>query len=242
MKLPTTINLNLISPQQPIPKPEIKVIPTRISLPRRNHPDANTSLRLVDFGHRGSHSQGSKAVIKGDAVLNMIFFEADSFSTIRNSDGLADRVYRGGSGGAFESCARYREGTVIAVMNAKILKPFQVIFISLFVTRLLIIYALLSKRGKDKPHPTDNVLALTPENASSIAIIGQSKDLGKCHAVKRDGKQCGSWCDLRVNEVCEYHIQRAVQSRRALRPEFSAGSGSFRFFRILTSIITFIIR
>ncbi|KAF9504145.1 hypothetical protein BS47DRAFT_1369002 [Hydnum rufescens UP504] len=144
------------------------------------------TLKLVDFGRTGSDSQSSKAVIKGGAVLNLILFEADSYSTIRNFDGLSDRVYRGGSGGAFEACANFRQGTVIAILNSKILKPFQ--------------------KGAAKPHPTDNVLALTPENASSIVIIGQSRDLGTCHALKRDGKHCGSWCDLR-NEWDGIHVR-----------------------------------
>lgn len=180
------------------------------------------TLKLVDFGHRSADSQASKAVIKGDALLNMILFEADSYSTLKDSTGLSDRVYRGGSGGAFEACAKLREGTVIAVMNAKILKPFQVCF-SIKRSFIPILSHTLSQKGTNKPHPTDNVLALTPENAQSIIIIGESLDLGKCPVEKRDGKKCGSWCDRRVSDVCEYHIQRAVQSRRAARPEFSAG-------------------
>ena len=68
-----------------------------------------------------------------------------------------------------------------------------------------------------------NVLALTPESADSVAIIGTASDLGMCGVVKRDGKPCGSWCDKRVSDVCDYHIQHAVQRRRAARPEFSTG-------------------
>jgi hypothetical protein len=45
-----------------------------------------------------------------------------------------------------------------------------------------------------------------------------------CGVVKRDGKPCGSWFDKRVSDVCEYHVQHAVQRCRAGRPEFSAGS------------------
>ena len=78
------------------------------------------------------------------------------------------------------------------------------------------------QRGKDKPHPTDNVLALTPENEESITVIGTSQDLGKCPALKRDGTKCGSWCDKRISDVCDYHIQKAIQSRLASRPEFSS--------------------
>lgn len=68
-----------------------------------------------------------------------------------------------------------------------------------------------------------NILALTPESAASVAIIGTARDLGMCGVVKRDGKPCGSWFDKRVSDVCEYHVQHAVQRCRAGRPEFSAG-------------------
>lgn len=44
-----------------------------------------------------------------------------------------------------------------------------------------------------------------------------------CAVVKRDGKICGGWCDKRVSEVCEWHVQNAVERRRAARPEFSIG-------------------
>ncbi|KAJ7799774.1 hypothetical protein B0H14DRAFT_3114040 [Mycena olivaceomarginata] len=74
-------------------------------------------------------------------------------------------------------------------------------------------------RSNDTPHPTTNVLAITPESASSILVIGRAKDLGLCVAVKRDGKVCKSWCDTRVSDVCEWHLQHAVEQRRANRPE-----------------------
>jgi minichromosome maintenance protein 10 len=54
-------------------------------------------------------------------------------------------------------------------------------------------------------------------------VIGRSRDLGMCTVRKQDGKVCGSWCDKRVSEVCDYHVQNAVQRRRAARPEFSIG-------------------
>jgi minichromosome maintenance protein 10 len=97
---------------------------------KKNSGKKYLSLRLVDFGHRSRRSSASsKEIIRGDALLNMLLFEADSFSTA-GGDGRSERVYRGGSGGAFEACAKFREGTVIAIMNPKILKPFQVCFVS----------------------------------------------------------------------------------------------------------------
>ena len=58
-----------------------------------------------------------------------------------------------------------------------------------------------------------------------------------CAVVKADGKVCGAWCDKRVVEgradnksgVCEYHLERAVQRRRAGRNEFAAGYVFFLF-------------
>ncbi|CAE6453789.1 unnamed protein product [Rhizoctonia solani] len=170
-------------------------------------------LLLVDFGHRASEGQPtSKEQTKGDALLSMLLFEADS---ARTEEGQATKsngrgvTYKGGSGGAFETCAKLREGAVLAILNPRILKPFQ--------------------RSSGNPHPRDNALAITPENAESIAVLGYSRDLGSCRAIKRDGNPCRSWCDKRISDVCEYHIQDAVKSKRAARPEFSAGQVTSNF-------------
>ncbi|CAE6461721.1 unnamed protein product [Rhizoctonia solani] len=170
-------------------------------------------LLLVDFGYRASEDKEKptpKEQTKGDALLNMILFEADS---ARTEDGQATKgkgkgvTYKGGSGGAFEACAKLREGAVLAILNPRVLKPFQ--------------------RNTGNPHPRDNALAITPESAESIAVLGYSRDLGSCRAIKRDGNTCSSWCDKRISDVCEYHIQDAIKSKRAARPEFSAGTMNF---------------
>lgn len=87
-------------------------------------------LLLVDFGHRASDGKPNpKEQTKGDALLSMLLFESDS---ARTEDGKIakgkskDLVYKGGSGGAFEECAKLREGAVLAILNPRILKPFQV--------------------------------------------------------------------------------------------------------------------
>ncbi|KAA1474170.1 hypothetical protein DENSPDRAFT_803680 [Dentipellis sp. KUC8613] len=164
------------------------------------------NLKLIDFGARSKTSaSGGKAVIRGDAFLALLLFESDTFDTVKRDDGSKEKIYKGGSRGAFEAMAKLREGTVVALLNPRILKPFQA-------------------KSTGAPHPTNNILALTPESASAMAIIGQARDLGMCTAVKRDGKRCGSWCDKRVSDVCEYHIQQAVQHRRSGRAEFSIGT------------------
>ena len=57
-----------------------------------------------------------------------------------------------------------------------------------------------------------------------------------CTVRRQDGKVCGSWCDKRVRDVCDYHVQNAVQRRRAARPEFSVGYiYLFLFVKVLTN-------
>ncbi|PPQ80327.1 hypothetical protein CVT25_003609 [Psilocybe cyanescens] len=166
------------------------------------------NLRLVDFGARSgptSSATGGTSTIRGDAFLTLLLFESDGFDLIPRDDGRKpDKLYRGGSRGAFEHLMDVKEGDVIALLNPKILKPFQ--------------------RSNDSPHPVNNVLALTAESASSIMVLGRARDLGMCTVRKQDGKICGSWCDKRLSDVCDYHVQNAVQRRRAARPEFSVGT------------------
>ena len=82
-------------------------------------------FRLVDFGTPTADKSGAT---RGDAMLNMLFFEASSVSEIKEEESKSrgKKVYKGGSGGAFEASAKYREGAVIAVLNPVVLRPFQV--------------------------------------------------------------------------------------------------------------------
>ncbi|KAG6828018.1 hypothetical protein H0H92_009644 [Tricholoma furcatifolium] len=166
------------------------------------------NFKLIDFGSRSrssSSATGGKTVIRGDAFLSLLLFESDSFDLV-SEDGVSKprKVYKGGSRGAFESMSKVKEGDVIALLNPRILKPYQ--------------------RSNDNPHPVTNILAVTPENASSIITIGRARDLGMCAVLKRDNSVCGSWVDKRVSDVCEYHVQHAVERRRAGRAEFSIGT------------------
>ncbi|KAF5326425.1 hypothetical protein D9611_001046 [Ephemerocybe angulata] len=172
------------------------------------------NMKLIDFGARTkSSATGGKAVVRGDAFLSLLLFEAESVDLVDSGGKRPEKVYRGGSKGAFESLEKLKEGDVIALLNPRILKPYQI----------------TNKNGiqksSDKPHPVDNILAVTPECASSIVVLGRARDLGMCAVKKKDGSVCGSWVDKRLSDVCEYHVQNAVQHRRAARPEFTAGTG-----------------
>ncbi|EJU00220.1 hypothetical protein DACRYDRAFT_117278 [Dacryopinax primogenitus] len=168
------------------------------------------TLKLVDFGNKpagggtGSTKGGSS---RGDAMLCLLLFEANQVREEPDEEG-GNKVYKGGSGGAFELwAATLREGSVVALLNPRILRPFQ--------------------GGDNRPHRTDNILALTPSTEESVVVLGQSLDLARCAARRKDGSQCNGWCDRRANDVCEYHIQQRVKTLRAARPEFAVGTSGF---------------
>ncbi|KAG8980312.1 hypothetical protein FRB90_007678, partial [Tulasnella sp. 427] len=171
-----------------------------------NGPKKYVRLQLVDFGHKGR----GNGTASGDALLSMLLFEADIASVPpKDEDGVARgaTIYKGGSGGAFEeSLPHLREGAVIAILNPRVMRPYQ------------------GKGTNQTPHPTSNILGVTPTNHDCISIIGYSKDLGMCQVKRKDGKPCKSWCDKRRSDVCEYHLLNAVKTGRTNRPEFAAGT------------------
>lgn len=86
------------------------------------------NFKLIDFGARSkSSASGSQAVIRGDAFLTLLLFEADGYDLLQmEGDKKPRKLYKGGSRGAFETMAKVKEGDVIALLNPKVLKPFQV--------------------------------------------------------------------------------------------------------------------
>ncbi|KIJ64274.1 hypothetical protein HYDPIDRAFT_154647 [Hydnomerulius pinastri MD-312] len=179
--------------------------PKNASGPTKPHGKKYVNMKLIDFGARSrSSASGGKATLRGDAFLSLLLFESDGFDKVSEEDGSVRKIYHGGSKGAFEAMSKLKEGDIIALLNPRALKPHQ--------------------RNDKNPHPVDNILAVTPESANSIAIIGRAQDLGMCKVIKRDGKPCGSWTDKRVSDVCEWHLTNAVQRQRAGRAEFTAGT------------------
>jgi len=88
------------------------------------------NIKLIDFGARSrssSSATGGKAIIRGDAFLSLLLFESDGFDLVtEEGQNKPRKVYKGGSRGAFESMAKLKEGDVIALLNPRILKPYQV--------------------------------------------------------------------------------------------------------------------
>lgn len=100
--------------------------------PKEEAPKASgkkyVNLKLIDFGCRshGGSADSGKAKIRGDAFLSLLLFESDTCDVVMKEGGKKEKVYRGGSRGAFERMSKLREGAVVAFLNPKILKPFQV--------------------------------------------------------------------------------------------------------------------
>jgi minichromosome maintenance protein 10 len=85
------------------------------------------NLKLVDFGCRSkSPASAGKSFIRGDALLSLLLFESDRVEEVERDDGRKEKIYRGGSRGAFERMSKLKEGAVVALLNPRIFKPFQV--------------------------------------------------------------------------------------------------------------------
>lgn len=202
-----------------------------------NHDDLTESLRQDDEAQQSIHAtefsqqarprkrkhfvnlklidMSSKTISRsGSGFLNMLLFEAEEeiLTKTVNGDGVpvSKKTYRGGSGGAYEKFWKEQPGTLMAILNPKVLKS----------------------RSYGTSGNSSSILSITPETADSVIVIGRAKDLGNCTARRLDtGKECGNWCDMRYlggpddeNEtkslaICEYHLQRQVSKARAGRAE-----------------------
>jgi hypothetical protein len=97
-----------------------------INKPEKSFGKKYVNLKLIDFG-RSSSTIGGASVIRGNVFLTLLLFESDGFDLIPREDGMKpEKIYKGGSRGAFEHLTNVKEGDVIALLNPKILKPFQV--------------------------------------------------------------------------------------------------------------------
>lgn len=98
-----------------------------VNEPEKSFGKKYVNLKLIDFGARSSSTIGGTSTIRGDAFLRLLLFESDGFDLIARGDGMRpEKLYKGGSRGAFENLTDVKEGDVIALLNPKILKPFQV--------------------------------------------------------------------------------------------------------------------
>ncbi len=65
------------------------------------------NMTLIDFGAGGGGNGSKKGASRGDAVLSLLLFESDTYDTVSRGDGLLpEKIYKGGSRGAFETMAK----------------------------------------------------------------------------------------------------------------------------------------
>ncbi|KAI4093719.1 MAG: hypothetical protein LQ339_007622 [Xanthoria mediterranea] len=104
---------------------------------------------------------------------------------------------------AFTRFRKITPGTVVAILNPAIMPP--------------------------PPHnPHNNRFSLTLSSSDdTILEIGTSRDLGWCSSVKRDGKQCDAWIDMRHTSFCEFHVDTQVEKTRRGRMEVNGMSVPF---------------
>lgn len=90
-------------------------------------------------------------------------------------------------------------GTLIAVLNPDIMPP----------------------RTRD----TGKFSLKLTSSDDTILELGTARDLDFCHAVKKDGKECGSWIDSRKTEYCEWHLQNEINKTKRARGEVNSMVG-----------------
>ncbi|KAJ7353201.1 hypothetical protein DFH08DRAFT_956279 [Mycena albidolilacea] len=123
--------------------------------------------------HKGKTKAPPKPSGKKFINIKLVDFGAPARSASsatggKTEEGRPKKVYRGGSHGTFEQMCDLKATWVHCSTPG---------FSSYF-----------RFWSNDTPHPATNILAITPESASSILVIRRAKDLGLCIAVKRDGK------------------------------------------------------
>lgn len=98
---------------------------------------------------------------------------------------------------------RLSPGTVVAILNPGIMPP---------------------KKGREDT----GAFSLTLHSADDTVLeIGSSRDLGFCNAIKKDGKECGTWVNGSKTEICEFHLNLQISKAQASRMGVNAGSNGF---------------
>ena len=90
---------------------------------RRRGPRKYINLKLCALPPRSKTISGPS----GDALLQLLLFEADAVvRTDPGEEGEVRRSYRGGSGGAYERWCNLSVGSVVAILNPRVLRPLKV--------------------------------------------------------------------------------------------------------------------
>ncbi len=188
-----------------------------------NRPRKFVVLKLVDLGVNSTQGDGEGSAGRGDNYLSLLAYEADQIDTsvvVRNTNirsevaeamaaaSTASKKWVNGSKGAFELLYKQAEGTVIAIMNPKVLRPFA---------------------AGTKGTPETKMLRLTPRSAEDCVIIGQAADYRRCSSMKANGQRCSNFVDIKARKqtrttTCDFHLSKHMDELARGRPEFAANS------------------
>lgn len=90
-------------------------------------------------------------------------------------------------------------GTLIAILNPDILPP--------------------------RDRATSKFSLKLSSSDDTVLEIGSARDLDFCHAMRKDGKECGQWIDGRKTEFCDFHVELMVEKSKRGRMEVNTMGG-----------------
>ncbi|XP_005184561.1 protein MCM10 homolog [Musca domestica] len=87
--------------------------------------------------------------------------------------------------------------------------------------------AVLNPTVFEKRSENTDVACLSIDTAAKVMILGQSKDLGACKAVKRNGEICNALVNLSECDTCVFHVKQefSKMSKRSELQSANAGRG-----------------
>lgn len=92
---------------------------------KKRGPRKYINLKLCALPPRTPRSRDGGT--SGDAMLQLLLFESDAVvRSDPDEDGEVKLSYRGGSGGAYERWCNLGVGSVIAILNPRVLRPMRV--------------------------------------------------------------------------------------------------------------------
>lgn len=113
-------------PSKPKPKDKGKAAKGKNGYPdnRKKAPRKYINLKLVALPPRNK-TIGS-GTVSGDAILQLLLFESEAIVSKDDGNGGVTKEYRGGSGGAYEKFCNIGVGSVVALLNPRVLRPIKV--------------------------------------------------------------------------------------------------------------------
>ncbi len=90
---------------------------------KRREPRKYINLKLCALPPR---SKSTNSGPSGDALLQLLLFASDAIVQEEEEGGEMKRTYRGGSGGAYERWCNLGVGSVVAILNPRVLRPLRV--------------------------------------------------------------------------------------------------------------------